>query len=66
VKAAKFQANQPVSFLGGVGTIKSCRIDSGNWVYAIEMAIESGLPTPSIGSEAMILLHEPDIETIQD
>ena len=66
MKAAKFHQNQLVSFLGGIGTIKGCRIDSGNWVYAIEMAIESDLPTPSTGSEAMILLHEPDIETIQD
>lgn len=65
MKAAKFHENQVVSFLGGVGTIKSYRIDSGNWVYAIEMAIESELPLLSVG-KAMILLHEPDIETIQD
>lgn len=60
----RFNKNQTVRFLGGVGRILSYQPEYSTWTYAIEM--EMG-PEPSmgrIGAETRILLHESDILTV--
>jgi len=39
-------SNQMVCFVGGVGTIRSCRPESGTWTYVVEMELG---PEPDMG-----------------
>lgn len=57
----RFNKNQTVCFVGGVGKILSYQPEYNTWTYAIEM--EMG-PEPSmgrIGAETRVLIHEADI-----
>lgn len=60
----RFNTNQTVCFVGGVGRILSYQPEYNTWTYAIEMQMG---PEPSmgrIGAETRILLHEADILTV--
>ena len=57
----RFRENQIVSFLGGVGKIKSYKADSSTWTYAVEMDMGPEPEMGRIGPETTILLHETDI-----
>jgi hypothetical protein len=60
----KFNKNQVVHFIGGVGMILDLQVDSGTWKYAIEMEKGSETDIGSIGAETTILLHETDIDGV--
>lgn len=57
----RFRENQMVSFLGGVGKIKSYKPGYSTWTYAIEMEMGPEPEMGRIGPETTILLHETDI-----
>lgn len=64
VALPKFQKNQQVSFIGGIGKILNCQVDASAWTYAVEM--EMG-PEPSmgrVGPETTIWLYETEIEDV--
>ncbi|BAZ20606.1 hypothetical protein NIES4073_14820 [Kalymmatonema gypsitolerans NIES-4073] len=63
-KQPMFSKNQHVSFIGGMGKILNCQIDSGMWAYAVEM--EMGPPPESgrVGPETTILLYETEIQDV--
>ena len=60
----RFRKNQRVCFVGGVGTIRSCRSEAGTWTYAVEMEMGPEPDMGRIGSETTILLHEADIHEV--
>jgi hypothetical protein len=62
VAAPRFSTNQTVRFLGGCGTIKDYRSDSGTWTYAVEMEMGPEPDVGRIGLETTVLLHESDIQ----
>ncbi|QSJ14524.1 hypothetical protein JYQ62_21715 [Nostoc sp. UHCC 0702] len=57
----KFNHGQMVGFIGGVGTIKNYRPESGSWVYLVEMEMELEPEIDRIGYETMIWLSELEI-----
>lgn len=57
----KFSKGQMVCFVGGVGTIRSCRSESNTWTYIVEMELGPEPDMGRVGSETRILLLEPDI-----
>lgn len=58
----RYTTTQNVSFIGGVGTVRSCRPDSKTWTYIIEMAIDPETEASKLGGETTILLEEDDIQ----
>jgi hypothetical protein len=60
----RFDKNQRVWFVGGVGTIRYCRVESGTWTYGVEMEMGPEPDMGRIGSETTILLHEADIHEV--
>lgn len=62
----RFGKGQRVCFVGGVGTIRSCRSESGTWAYAVEMELGPEPDMGRVGSETTILLHEADIHEIMN
>lgn len=60
----RFCNDQLVYFIGGIGTVKSCQINSGTWTYAVEMALGPEPEMGRIGSETTLLLHEGDIQGV--
>lgn len=61
VSMPKYDKNQKVFFIGGVGKIKNYKPDSNTWNYAIEMEMGTEPYFGRIGNETTILLHEADI-----
>ncbi|MBD2509064.1 hypothetical protein H6G91_17510 [Nostoc muscorum FACHB-395] len=57
----KFYKGQKVEFIGGLGTIRECHPNSGNWSYLVEMEMGSQPKMGRIGYETTILLFETDI-----
>lgn len=60
----KFSKQQRVCFVGGVGTIKNCRPESGTWTYVVEMELGPEPDMGRVGSETRLLLHEADIHPV--
>ncbi|MFH7027951.1 MAG: hypothetical protein ACHBN1_21770 [Heteroscytonema crispum UTEX LB 1556] len=60
----RFNRNQLVSFIGGMGKILHCRPDSGTWTYAVEMEMGPLPEMGRIGAETTILLYEMEIEEV--
>jgi hypothetical protein len=61
IPTPRFEKNQTVEFLGGMGQIKTYYSESYSWIYLIEMAMGPEPDFGRIGYETMILLAEPDI-----
>jgi hypothetical protein len=59
--APRFGKGQRVNFIGGSGTIKSCRPDAGRWSYLIEMEMGPEPEMGRIGYETTIQLTEADL-----
>lgn len=57
----RFQKEQQVSFLGGLGVIKGYLPEAGTWTYLIEMEMGLEPEMGRIGSETRVLLPETDI-----
>ncbi|MBD2311026.1 hypothetical protein H6G20_04910 [Desertifilum sp. FACHB-1129] len=62
MSAPKYRQNQQVLFLGGKGTIKKCRPDSGLWTYVIEMELGPEPEMGRVGPETTIVLDEPELQ----
>lgn len=60
----KFNRSETVSFLGGIGTIKSFQPTSGTWMYRVEMELGPEPEMGRIGSETTVLLYESDIDKV--
>lgn len=60
----RFGKKQRVKFVGGIGTIRSWRPESGTWTYAVEMELGPEPDMGRIGSETTIILHEADIHEV--
>lgn len=61
IPAPRFEKNQTVEFVGGIGKIKNHYSESDSWIYLVEMAMGPEPDFGRIGYETMILLLEPDI-----
>ncbi|MDX2231682.1 MAG: hypothetical protein NW220_18755 [Leptolyngbyaceae cyanobacterium bins.349] len=57
----QFSAGQMVHFIGGVGTVKSFRPDSGSWTYQVEMEMGPEPEMGRIGYETTVMLSEVDM-----
>ncbi|HAZ48439.1 MAG TPA: hypothetical protein DDW76_06820 [Cyanobacteria bacterium UBA11369] len=57
----KYDKNQTVFFLGGLGTIKNYKPESNTWNYAIEMEMGPEPYFGRLGNETTVLLDEADI-----
>lgn len=62
--APKFTKNQQVYFIGGVGIILGCKLDSNTWNYIVEMEMGSEPPMGRVGAETRLILHEKDIQGV--
>lgn len=62
ISSPKFRQSQLVSFLGGMGTIRSRHLESGTWAYAVEMALGTEPDIGRVGTETTIFLDEVDID----
>lgn len=60
----RFSKNQFVSFIGGMGKILNCQIDSGMWAYAVEMEMGPLPEVGRVGPETTILLYETEIQDV--
>lgn len=60
----RFSKNQQVSFIGGSGIVKNCFLDSGMWVYAVEMELGPEPEIGRVGAEATILLHQTELQEV--
>lgn len=59
-----FFRDQQVLFTGGSGTIKNCFLDSGAWLYQVEMELGPEPEMGRIGAETTILLHQAEIQPL--
>ncbi len=57
----KFNKNQVVHFIGGVGIILDLQADSDTWKYSVEMEKVPECDIGRIGTETTVYLHEADI-----
>ena len=64
MNAPQFRTGQSVSFVGGTGTIKSRKPNSGRWIYVIEMPLGEIPMFGRIGAESSILLIEADLQEV--
>ncbi|MGK7876591.1 MAG: hypothetical protein AB4426_25845 [Xenococcaceae cyanobacterium] len=60
----QFSLNQKVYFTEWIGTIKSYRDDSGEWIYTVEITLGSESDIDKTGSHTTILVHESDMNLI--
>ncbi|WP_036487853.1 hypothetical protein [Myxosarcina sp. GI1] len=60
----KFELNQTVSFIGGIGKIKDCQLEINEWTYTVEMIMNSEPDFGRIGTETTIVLEESDIRGV--
>ncbi len=60
----KFKLNQIVSFVGGIGTVKSVQQQDHLWTYTIEMSLGAKPDFGRVGAETTILLAEQDIRQV--
>jgi hypothetical protein len=60
-KISQFCKGERVRFVGGSGTVKSYQLESGRWIYAVEMAMGPEPEMGRIGYETTILLNEADL-----
>lgn len=57
----KFDLEQTVCFIGGIGKIKSCQQQNDRWTYTIEMSMGVNPNFGRIGPETTIVLEERDL-----
>jgi hypothetical protein len=57
----KFTPHQTVSFIGGVGQVKSIQRQNSRWTYIVEMSMGEKPNFGRVGGETTIVLEEHDI-----
>lgn len=62
ISPPKFRQSQLVSFLGGMGIVRSHHLESGTWAYAVEMSLGIEPEVGRVGTETTILLDEVDMQ----
>jgi hypothetical protein len=60
----KFYPRQTVSFIGGVGKIKSIQRQDSRWAYTIEMTMGEKPDFGRVDEETTIVLEEQDISQL--
>jgi len=65
ISAPKFEVDQEVEFIGGIGKIRDQRYESGNWIYHVEMAMGEEPDFGRIGYETVIMLPEPEVKQFE-
>lgn len=63
-KNPSFYCTQQVNFVGGEGTIVSCKCEAKIWIYTVEMMLGPEPDFGRIGGETSILLSEDDLYAI--
>ncbi|MDV2992430.1 MAG: hypothetical protein N4J56_002084 [Chroococcidiopsis sp. SAG 2025] len=58
----RFRRGQRVCSVGGLGTIKNYKLESGSWTYLVEMELGPLPEMGRIGSETRIWLFEADLD----
>lgn len=61
IRLPSFCQAQQVSFLGGEGSVKSCKYEAETWLYIIEMTPGPEPEFGRVGGETTILLSETDL-----
>lgn len=64
-KTGQFHRGQTVCFVGGKGTIRSSKLESGNWTHLVEMEMGPEPEVGRIGYETTIWLFESDLNTVE-
>lgn len=64
IEAPRFRHAQQVSFVGGEGTIRNFKSESGNWTYFIEMPLEKEPDFGRVGAETIVVLNEAELQTV--
>jgi hypothetical protein len=57
----KFREAQQVYFMGGEGTVRSYKLESGSWTYLVEMTQGPEPEFGRVGAETKIFLPESDL-----
>lgn len=52
---------QTVGFIGGAGVIKNYKVESGIWLYLVEMELGPEPEVGRVGCETMVWLPEADL-----
>lgn len=60
----KFDRNQTVQFIGGVGEIKNIHKQDNRWTYTIKMRMGEKPDFGRVGAETTIVLEEQDIRQV--
>ena len=60
----KFNLEQTVRFIGGIGKIKSIQRQDNIWTYTIEMKMGDKPDFGRVGAETTIVLEEQDIRQL--
>lgn len=61
MKAPSFYHTQQVRFIGGEGLVRHFQLESGNWIYLIEMALGVEPEFGRVGAETMVFFNEADL-----
>lgn len=60
----RYDKNQMVSFIGGIGRIINYHCEVNSWQYAVQMELGPEPDFGRIGYETTILLHESEINAV--
>ncbi|HHP7245081.1 MAG TPA: hypothetical protein ACFE0H_10400 [Elainellaceae cyanobacterium] len=66
LKMPKFHQNQRVAFIGGIGKIKTRRVDSTDWLYAVEMPINPDQELHRTSRKTTLFLLESELDAVED
>lgn len=61
MKVPSFRNTQQVRFVGGEGIVRKFKLESGSWMYVVEMALGLEPDFGRVGAETMVVLNEADL-----
>lgn len=65
ITVARFRKGQEVVFLGGSGVVKGRYLESGHWMYAVQMQMGPEPEVGRIGYETTVIMPELDLTTAE-
>ncbi len=66
LKIPRFNKEQIVGFIGGIGIVKTYQLEAGNWTYLVEMEMGPLPKMGRIGPETTIWLTEADLFGLEE
>lgn len=66
LRASQFCQGQKVRFVGGTGTVRNSKLESGCWTYLVEMDMGPEPEMGRIGYETTVWLFESDVDSIEN